>query len=163
MTLKQTDLAKEFAHPDKDRILTYVDLLFSASKSENFEFRQKKALEDAGLNDNADLLHWKDEKVNELVFKYMSYYIFDNRYQQWVTSQILFWNIQRECMQPLKTDIDERAKQVTMLEKIVDLSDKLRIVIDKLQKDIFEGGIEGIAKNDLVKTVTSPEQRVKKN
>lgn len=143
----------------------YIELLCSKdsplNKIENFEERQKAAAQKVGIKDPEAL--WGTDMFKEAVHEFMSKQS-NNKYQNLFTSQVMLWNTQRLALNPYEgTDEEKLAKGVVLREKISDLTEKLEERISKLLLEVYkEERIIAIAKEQIVKKVMTPEERILK-
>jgi hypothetical protein len=123
----------------------YIHLVYSdkseLNRIQDLEERKKVACEKAKLkyDDNLDMIHMKDDKVNEAIFDFLRKQT-PNKFILLISNQHLFWEMQQKLMKPLKADDDDEEsclKEVNLKNTISEKSDSLLERIEKLYKDVF--------------------------
>lgn len=123
-------VVKEYKHPEKTRILKYIELMFNKSsdliKIENFDERIKAACSKAGIKpeDHQNLITLKkDSQEANLVFIYLSHHQNNNKFHNLIADQVLLWRMQRIMMESDKSEIDQSlkwSKEVEALSNRID-------------------------------------------
>lgn len=157
-TFKQHRAFVEYSHPQKDKILKYVEFMYSVNSElngiANLQERKETALKQAGLKieDMKNILEEKDEAFKSLRHKFLSEFQFHNDYQNLITFQQMLWNVQRDAL--ANFDVLKYDKAVDVMLK---LSDQCALHFQKIYGD---SQIIDIAK-DQIKQNRSLEEKLK--
>lgn len=163
---------REFRHPDKAKIIKYIELLYHKDSElngiQNLMDRKMEACKNAKLNPSAEdiqnIMDMRDESVNFLIFLYLSQFQSSNEFHQLCMDQQLLWNIQQLLAMPVTSvDEDEIMKKY---EKRTDLSKKATELITKINKGISEIYTSDDKTQDVmishVRQMMRPEERIRK-
>src|ERR1700748_3361192 len=109
------DVCQRFNHKDKNKLLFYIDLLYSKESTlnsiQNLSERKREACKQAKINpldqEVISIMDLKHDEVNKLIFAYLSVYQSSNSYHKLCSDQQLFWDIQRVLMSPVGTEDED--------------------------------------------------------
>lgn len=153
----------EYGSKQDPNLVRFVELLCSPDselrESANFEERLAGCCKATGLEQTI----FSQEKTKEVIYHYMSFYLYSNKHQVLLSSQIQFWNINKLALRNIEfAEADDGSKELTLHDKITDLLTKLESKISKLISEIYGAEeIGGIAKEQIKKVGRSLEQRLK--
>lgn len=157
MKFKDFEICKRFAHKDKAKIIRYVQECYSKNselnKIDNLEARRIEACKLVGLDpeQNRDIIDQTNKQVNELIYEYLTRFQNSNEYQQWVSDQQLFWDIQKDLMKPVEGE--DREKQydfkLKMSEKCAALLTRIKSRFNEMYtvEDVGKDTVELIESN----------------
>jgi hypothetical protein len=126
----------------------YIQLVYSEKSELNqvqdLEDRKKQACQKAKLNydlpEVQDIIHLRNEAVNEKVFEHLRTQN-RNDYILLVSDQHLFWEMQQRQIEPLdrpvNNDKDTVLKDLDLKTKLSEKSDQLLVRIKSRYKDVF--------------------------
>lgn len=156
---------KEFRHQYRQKILKYIVLAYKKNgelqKIPTLRERKLQACIKAGLDpDNKEIkwiIQFKNPVVNELISFYLSRIQNDDFYENYISNQELFWNVQQKIREPLDEgddpDSEKLLKLVEAKGRLSDLADKLLGRIKSYEKVIF-------GENNDVKEFTQQQIRI---
>lgn len=166
-SFKESPICQKFKHKNKDKIMAFLDLMFS-QKSElnhiqNFGERIAEACGRAKLSqddqDVQDIIQMKNEEVNDLIFAYRISQN-TNQYNQLLSEQILLWNIQKILSKPLD-DAKDVEKEIKSRSSMSEDADRLIERIERRYDVIWNfNEVKGMATGRVV-SIISLEQRLK--
>lgn len=160
MKFASTEPAKLYSHPEKDKVIRYIELMNSKSselnKIENIEERKKTACEQAGLK-----MAPEDEGYKKLVVYYLNYFQHNNKYSLLRTREEMLIEALVSLSEPLlpSKDEDKRLKNVKLKGDLDLLCERLVNGIESLYKEIY-AELSEVAKEEM-RVSLSPEQRLK--
>lgn len=138
-SFKDFDVCKAFRHKSKEKLLLYLAELYEQKSEFNsiqsILERKKEICIKVGLDpakpDIAEVINLENQDFNELAFHYQSYFKCNNTFQQMMTDQHLFWNLQRTLNAQMEHTDDEEE----MMKKF-DRRNKLSKIADETQRRI---------------------------
>lgn len=167
-TFKTHKAFEEYRHPQKDKILKYLELMYSVSsdlnKIDNLSERKITAATKAGLaiGDMKTIFQEEDIAFQDLRHKYLSEYQFHNKYQNLVTYQQMLWNVQRVAMNNIVGVEDDAIKKaIDSRDKTIDLMEKLEGIVARLFSEIYGDGKTIEIAKEQIKQSRGPEERLK--
>lgn len=141
----------------QSKLIGFIEEFCGASQQ---SFADRLALAPKWGFDGEDLM--KRDDVRDLIHIYFSSYKYSNKHMMLVNYQLTLWRINKLFLESeYETDIDQQAKNITLMDKMVDLSWKLEQKITGLYSEIY--GAKEIQEMgaEHVKVVLGPEQRLK--
>lgn len=140
-TFKDFEIYKNFKNKDKEKIYLYLSAMYDQKSPLNaIQDLGEKKLEAAlksGLNPKdsyvKDIMDLKDKAFEELLFHYLSYYQFNNRFQLLITKQQLFWSMQRVMNRPLNEDEEDEEVMRKKLNARYAISNDAKSLIDEIE------------------------------
>lgn len=160
-SFKTFKIFQDYSHPQKDKILKYIELLYSVgselNKIDSLQDRKLTAAKQAGLkaDEMQTIFEEKDEAFAELRHHYMSFYQYHNKYANLMVFQHMLWAAQQEAMKPVE------AKAWGDWDKLSDFIIKMEQVVSKLFIEIYtDQKIIDHAK-EQIRTAKSVEERLK--
>jgi hypothetical protein len=152
---------QSYNHPQKDKILKYIELMYAVgsdmNKIDSLPERKSASAQKAGLKveDMQTIFEERDDAFKQLRHVYLSEYQFHNKYTNLVTWQQMLWNAQRDALKEVE-DFD-----VGRMDKIADFIDKLEGKVSKAFSEIYgNNDIIEIAKENI-RVAKSTEERLK--
>jgi hypothetical protein len=159
-TFKNHKAFQSYNHPQKDKVLKYLEAMYSVgsdlNKIDNLQDRKNTAASKAGLklDDMTTIFEEKDEAFKNLRHIFLSEFQFNNKYTNLTTFQQMLWNIQKDA-------IIIEGKDLLNVERSVDLMEKLEKVVTRLFGEIY-GSKELIdVAMENIKGSQSVEERLK--
>lgn len=170
MDFKGTEIVKNFKHKFRDKILKYIDAMYSMkselNKIDSWEERHNQACIKANISSKEDvmieILNLKNADVNNLIFAYHTT-LHNNKYQLLCSKQQLFWQIQRRLVAEIDPMLDEdELDRVSKLRlSLSNRCDELVISIERLKSEIFiVKNVEEMA-DQKIRQLLTPESRLK--
>jgi len=160
MTFKDTDIFKKYKHPNKEKVLKYVEFMNDKNSTyiriENIEERKKACQHASGL----DIVP-EDKDYKDLVVYYLSYWQHHNKFSLLRTREDLLIETLKNMNEPIdeKSDEDQRLKNVKLKLDLDILANRLIEGIEELYNSIYgDFKKEG---EEHIKQALSPEQRLK--
>lgn len=152
----------EYAMGVPENHVKFVELLCNYRAPGNKQTNFQERLEDAATMCEMDVNALDDGGIRELIHAYLSYYQYHSKYQLLLNYQITQWRIGKLFLEGIEEgDAEGLTKEITLMDKMTDLSWKLNQKIENLYSEIYgESEIIDIAR-DQVKKALSPEQRMK--
>lgn len=169
MDFKSSELVKQFAHKDKDKIIQYVELMYSEKSELNqindLTQRKRKAIEESGITDHdliESLVNLSNDDLNLIIFEYLTRQN-SNKYTQLCADQQLLWEMQQEILKPIEGDSkDERLKAVEYKDKVSIRSTDLLRRINQVYSEIYRNDEEIAVAVRTIRDMPSYEQRLKR-
>lgn len=110
-----------------------------------------------------EIMNLKHKGFEELMFHYLSYYQFNNKFQLLLSKQQLFWSIQKVLNKPVDEVEDETQmeKKLDSRHKITNTAQELINEIEYLKSEIYgTDDVKKVVEMHLRKVIT-PEMRLK--
>lgn len=169
MEFRENDVVKDFKHKDKEKIIHYIELLYSEKSELNqindLTERKKSACRKANITDvklAESLMNLSDDPLTALIFHYLSSQN-SNKYTQLCADQQTLWEMQQEILKPIDGDSkDERLKAVEYKDKVSIRCHDLLRRINQSYSDIYKEEEEIAAAVRTIHSMVSYEQRLKK-
>lgn len=165
---KDYPLVKEYLSKDKTertKVVRYIEAMYEKGSVLNqindLQERKLKACEIAGLNpeDHGPLLEMKDPETNLLIFHFLSYYQYNNKFNLLMAKQQLLWQSMKTMMEATETDKMKEAMNLS------DDCDKLEARVEALYSEIYgDKQTTETAQMEIRKEVQmkTPEMRIAK-
>lgn len=164
------DVCKRFAHKDKNKIIAYIENLYTKASElnniQNLSERKRAACEKAKLNPRdtevLSIMDLQHEDVNKLIFAFLSTFQNSNSYHKLCSDQQLFWDIQKILMSP--AGVDDEDQLMNKYKKRGELSktaDELLVRINRLYSEIFAEEETQELAHVIVRQMMRPEERVR--
>lgn len=163
-----TEIAKSLERKDRNKILTYIELMYDQkselNKIPDLKERKDTAMSMAKLNPHDDemkeIMDIKNDQVNELIFYYLSFHQNNIRYQKYCSDLQFLWYMMAEMMKPIDEKI-EIEKQIKTRALMSLECDNLIARLEHAKSDIWgTDDVKAMAEHK-VKAMLSPEKRLK--
>jgi predicted transcriptional regulator with HTH domain len=170
MQFRESEIVRDFNHPDKEKILKYIETMYSEKSDVNeitdLEARKKESCRRAGIDPESELgqtlIYLKDDSVGDLIFDFLSGHN-SAKYSQLCADQQLLWEMQRELLKPIDGDnLDDRLKAVEYKDKISVRCNGLLSRINKGYSEVYKYEDEIRMAVRTIHDMLSYEQRLKK-
>lgn len=123
--LDRFEVFDNFKHEFRAEIITFIQLAFNKESPlvgayQDIISRREVAALQAGLDPEKEwvreLIEFKNEEVNDLVHCYLSRVQTNNTWQMLITDQMIFWEYQQSCMEPLNMADKDKAMKTRALK-----------------------------------------------
>lgn len=171
IAFKDLPVVQQFQDKDKDKILSYIELVYSPestlSQIDNLEARKAEAMKQTGLEDPTIPI-LKNDPVNILIHTYLGPYLNDDKYYNYMANKQLFWQMQELLMKPLEmedTDEEVLLKRIKLKSELSEHTDKLLGRMQRQASELWGADAEKDMASDQNRKVVmmkSPEQRIRK-
>jgi hypothetical protein len=171
MEFKGTEVYKNFKHKFKDKIIKYIEAMYSKTsdlnKVEGFEEKHQQACLKASISAKEDIMieifELRNKEVNALIDEYIINQ-HSNKYQGLLTEQRLYFYMQRMINAPYDENLnrEEQSRELKMRDDMALRSEGVRARIDRLYSEIYKyrDVIVEIAQEGVTQRLTL-EQRLK--
>lgn len=170
MQFRESEIVRDFNHPDKEKILKYIETMYSEKSDINeitdLGARKKESCRRAGIDSESELgqtlIYLEDDLINDLIFHFLSGQN-SSRYSQLCADQQLLWEMQREILKPIDgDDLDARLKAVEYKDKISVRCNSLLARINQGYSEVYKHEDETQVAVRTIHDMLSYEQRLKK-
>jgi hypothetical protein len=164
------DICKEFKHKDKNKIIKYIEVMYSKDSQlneiQNLQDRKIKACKLAKLDPDTkyvkEIMRLENEEVRNIIVSYLSFYQNNNEFVQLIVDQQLLWGIHEALLSPpsidANTDFSEIYKKRGAMST---LSDEITRRVNRAYTSLYATEEIKEAAHQMVSQMKRPEQRVK--
>lgn len=156
MTFSDTKYAKSFSHPEKAKIIRFIELMYGKEsilhKITNLEDRQAEALKRSALSEAPS-----SDEFKKLWFDYLSFFEHNNRYTWLIIREELLYN----SLNKLRGTFEDSKEEIAVKDSLDKLCERLIDGIEKGYRDVY-GEMADYAEGKIkAKVAKSVEERLK--
>jgi hypothetical protein len=166
----EVDICKEFEHKDKDKIIRYIELMYSKESKlneiQNLSERKIQACKLAKLDYNLkgvkEIINLQNEPVRGLIVYFLSFYQNNNAVTQLMVDQQLLWSIHNSLLKPLEVKDDEDIDALIKKRSQMSLAgEELTKRVNRQYTEIYASQEAKEAAYQMIAQMKRPEDRVK--